>query len=290
MPSLISSVNGGGLATQAATPGAAAKPLVLVRGTGEIGSAIACQALRYGLAVVIHDRHAPVSCRRGMSFVDAIFDGACALAGIKAQRVESLDSLRRLLQEGKTVPIVQEDFEAWLSRLAPDVIVDARMLKHRQPEPIRDWAPLTIGVGPNFIAGSTVHAVIESAWGPALGQVLWQGTAQPYTGEPRKIGAWGRERFVYAPCSGLFVSSYSINAVVTAGETIASLDGMPVRAPLSGRLRGLTRSGVRVEAGNKVIEVVPPYPRVPIFGLGERPLKIASGVIQALQRYPNSPS
>jgi hypothetical protein len=46
-------------------------------------------------------------------------------------------------------------------------------------------------------------------------------------------------------------------------------------------IRGVTRSGVTVRAGQRIIEVDPrPVPQV--FGLGERPLAISKGVLRAL--------
>ena len=50
---------------------------VLIRGSGDVGSAVAHLLLRAGHGVVIHDVALPAAPRRGMAFADAIFDGAC---------------------------------------------------------------------------------------------------------------------------------------------------------------------------------------------------------------------
>jgi xanthine dehydrogenase accessory factor len=60
--------------------------LVLVRGSGDIGSAVAHHLFREGHAVVIHDDPQPTTSRRGMAFTDAVFDGHAALEGLRAVR------------------------------------------------------------------------------------------------------------------------------------------------------------------------------------------------------------
>ena len=48
--------------------------VVLVRGIGDIGSAVAHNLLRAGYGVVIHDSSKPTTTRRGMAFADAAFE------------------------------------------------------------------------------------------------------------------------------------------------------------------------------------------------------------------------
>jgi len=48
---------------------------VLVRGVGDIGSAVAHRLFTAGCEVIIHDDPQPATTRRGMAFADAIFDG-----------------------------------------------------------------------------------------------------------------------------------------------------------------------------------------------------------------------
>jgi xanthine dehydrogenase accessory factor len=67
---------------------------------------------------------------------------------------------------------------------------------------------------------------------------------------------------------------------------VASIDALSLRAPIGGVLRGLTRSGVEVVVGTKVIEVDPRCDPAGAFGLGERPRRIAEGVLKALTKAP----
>ena len=59
-------------------------------------------------------------------------------------------------------------------------------------------------------------------------------------------------------------------------------------APLTGVLRGLTRDGVSVGVGTKVIEVDPRGPAAVVAGIGERPSRIAAGVLAAVQGWVNA--
>jgi xanthine dehydrogenase accessory factor len=66
--------------------------LVLVRGIGDVGSALAYVLFRHGYAVVIHDGPASPKSTR-MAFSDAVFDGSVKLDGIFACRTDTLDPL-----------------------------------------------------------------------------------------------------------------------------------------------------------------------------------------------------
>jgi xanthine dehydrogenase accessory factor len=78
------------------------------------------------------------------------------------------------------------------------------MRKHHQPEVQRGLAKLTIGLGPNFIAGETTDLAIETSWGDELGRVIERGATRPLAGEPREVAGHGRDRYVYAPHVGIF--------------------------------------------------------------------------------------
>ncbi|GAB4450066.1 MAG: hypothetical protein Fur0044_45620 [Anaerolineae bacterium] len=70
---------------------------VLVRGSGDIGSAVAHVLFRAGYAVAIHDIPQPTATRRKMAFTDAIFDGRARLEGVEARRVDNLVQLLLLI-------------------------------------------------------------------------------------------------------------------------------------------------------------------------------------------------
>jgi xanthine dehydrogenase accessory factor len=264
-------------------------PVVLVRGSGDVGSAVAHRLFTAGHPVVIHDVALPAAPRRGMAFTDAIFDGDCELEGIEAHRVDDLDALPHALADRASVPVTTIDFAPVLTTLRPDVLVDARMRKRAYPEPQVGLAPLTIGLGPNFVAGETTDLAIETRWGDELGTVITEGPTEALAGEPRSFNGHARDRFIYAPVSGVFRTEAAIGQRVRLGEPVAGIDGEELAAPLDGILRGLTHDGVPVEIGAKVVEVDPRGEMQAVIGLGPRPQRIAEGVLAAIERGMASP-
>ncbi len=126
---------------------------ILVRGSGDVGSAVAHTLFRAGYAVLIQDSAQPTATRRKMAFCDAIFDGTAILEGVYAQLVAILPDVIALLSRHELIPITTLDVSLVLTTIRPDVLVDARMRKHDQHETQITLAPLTIGLGPNFVAG-----------------------------------------------------------------------------------------------------------------------------------------
>ena len=111
---------------------------------------------------------------------------------------------------------------------------------------------------------------------------MTRGSALPLRGEPRPIAGHARDRYVYAPVAGTLRTACANGQSVAAGEIVARIDGTPLTAPLGGVLRGLTHDGVRVAAGTKVIEIGPRGDPALVRGIGERPARIADGVLEAI--------
>ncbi len=257
--------------------------LIVVRGSGDVGSAVAHELFRAGFKVVVHDVPTPAHTRRGMAFTDAMFSGKAQLEDVYAKRSPHAEHLGCMLECGRAIPAMTGAIEDVVSAIAPDVVIDARMRKRALPEPQRHLAPRTIGLGPNFIAGEQTDIAIETAWGSELGRIIRRGPTRPLAGEPREIAGHMRDRYVYAPVAGVFLTALEIGATVIAEQPIASIGSVRLFAPLGGRLRGLTHSGVEVESGNKVIEIDPRDFDADIYGIGERPRRIALAVLAALQ-------
>lgn len=256
---------------------------MIVQGVGDIGSAVAVALFREGYQVAIVDGPQPQTTRRKMAFADAVFDGSATLEGITAIRIDDPSPLDRVLAARELIPVVVSDLDDLRVQIRPNVIVDARMRKRVQPESQRGQDPLTIGLGPNFVAGETVDLAIETAWGDDLGTVIRAGATRPLGGEPRAIAGHALDRYVYAPVAGVFNTAAVIGERVLPDQSIARIGDRVLRAPLTGVLRGLTHDGVRVATGAKVIEVDPRLDGAVVCGIGERPARIAVGVLAAVR-------
>lgn len=255
--------------------------IVCVRGSGDIGSAVAHRLLMLGAKVIVHDESAPAHPRRGMAFADALFDGRVDLNGVGAELASDMDALLLVAAVCGKLPVCTLPLKEIQEHFAPDVVVDARMRKRASIEDQRALAPTVVGLGPGFVVGVNCTVAIETAWGDRLGAVVRTGGTTPQSGEPRQLEGVGRERFVYAPIQGIWRTPLQIGDTVSTGQIVGDLDGHPVHAPLAGTLRGLSHDAVTIKQGQKIVEV---DPRVDaqVFGLGERPQAIARGVSHAL--------
>jgi xanthine dehydrogenase accessory factor len=259
--------------------------IILVRGSGDVGSAVAHTLFKSDYAVVIHDSAQPSATRRRMSFCDAIFDGNSELDGVSAQLIEDISELSTRLTAHDLVPITTLDLPCILAALRPEVLVDARMKKHDQPEVQITLAPFTVGLGPSFVAGETVHAAVETGWNEGLGSVIWHGATRPLEGEPQTIAGHARDRYVYAPAAGVFHTTLHIGDMVSAGQEVARMGEVLLCAPIDGILRGLTHDNIPVARKTKVIEVDPRGAQAQISGIAERSGRIAQGVLEAIKTW-----
>ena len=255
---------------------------VMVRGIGDIASAVAHRLFREGYAVVLHDVPMPTTTRRGMAFADAVFEGHATLDGVHAVRAHDLARVKESLDSRNAIPVYVRDIGPLLANVRPSVLVDARMRKHDLPDVQRDLAPLTIGLGPDLVAGRHADVVVETGW-DGLGTVITEGASRPLAGEPRDIAGHARDRYVYAPIDGIFRTKARIGDPVRKGQEIAEIGSMALTAPLDGVLRGLTRDGVPVTVRTKVIEVDPRSREAEVRGIAERPRRIADAVLSAIR-------
>ncbi len=257
---------------------------VVVRGAGDIGSAVAHRLFRDACAVVIHEEPKPTTTRRGMAFADAVFDGRTSLDGIGAVRARDIADVRRLLAAREAIPVYVRALGRLLKEFAAAVLVDARMQKHGAPQVQRGLADLTIGLGPDLVVGRHADRVIETSW-DGLGRVITKGASLALAGEPREIEGHARDRYVYAPFDGVFRTKARIGEEVREGQEVAEIGSTVLTAPLDGVLRGLTRDGIPVTTRTKVIEVDPRGAGAEVRGIGERPRRIADGVLAAIREW-----
>ena len=253
-------------------------PAVLVRGAGEIASAVALLLLRQGAKVALQASRPPVAIRRSMAFSDAVFHGVAHLEGVTARRVDDPGALVQVWAAGE-VPLLFCDLSLALAGRGWDVLVDARMNKQVTPERQIGLAPLVIGMGPGCAISHNVDVAVETSW-DALGLIVRDGTTLPLGGEPRAVLGHARDRFRYAPQAGVVRGAARIGQIVHEGEIIAWVGDAPVLAVFHGVVRGLTHDGVPVEIGNKIAEIDPRIGSVRLSGLDERPRRIAEAVAE----------
>jgi len=250
---------------------------VVVRGGGDLASAIARRLHLAGARVAVLDLPEPRAVRRTVAFAAGVERGETSVDGVRGVLASEPPA-----GDPDHVTVIVDPEGATVSRWRPDVVVDARMRKQPPADLSMEDAPLVLGIGPGFVAGVHCHAVIETKRGPDLGRVLRDGSAAPNTGVPGEVGGVGEERVVRAPADGTLSARREIGETVSAGEVLAEVDGNPARARIGGVLRGLARSGLRVRAGEKIGDVDPRGDRTLAFRVSDKANAVAGGVLEAV--------
>ena len=103
-------------------------------------------------------------------------------------------------------------------------------------------APVVVGVGPGFTAGSDCHAVVETMRGHTLGRVIYQGSALPDSKIPGLIGGFAGERVLRAPADGTFHGALRIGSLVETGDIAGYVGDAPMRCTIMLFRRGLNHT------------------------------------------------
>jgi xanthine dehydrogenase accessory factor len=258
-------------------------PRVLLIGAGEIGSAVCHRLVMSGFRVYLIDREEPWCVRRAVCFAMACYRGTKVVEGLTAERVGSVDEADRLTSRGR-IPLMTGDLIAVAAGMRPEVLVDARMLK-RESEISLDLAELVIGLGPGFVAGDNVHAVVETMRGNDLGRVISQGRALAHTGIPAEVMGYGAERVIRAPKDGIFKATASLGDVVSKDEVLGTIDGVDVVAAIPGLVRGLIMNDLEVRHGQKIGDIDPRGAAVDINRISDKGRAVAGGVLEAIMNW-----
>lgn len=257
---------------------------VAIRGGGDLGSGVAYRLRQAGFPVLIAELAKPLLVRRTVCFGSAVIEGQIEVDGLTARHVETLDDAR-LAQRAQHIPVVVDPEGILLADYDPAVLIDARMLK-RDPGPQPVDAPLTIGLGPGFVAPDNCHAVIETNRGHDLGRVIWQGAAEPDTAQPGQMMGRTFERVLRAPTDGVLTSIARIGTPLQAGDPVAQVGAETLHAPFDGVLRGLIHDGSSVHKGLKIGDLDPRADPDFVFTISDKALAIGGGALEAILVSP----
>ena len=258
---------------------------VLIRGGGELATAMACRLTDSHFKVIMTEIAKPQAVRRNVSFCEAVYEGKKTVEGKTARLVASAGETRAAWKAGQLALIVDPDVTI-LSDIKPDIEIDAIIAKKNLGTRITD-AELVIGLGIGFEAGKDVHVVIETNRGHNLGRVIREGIAEADTGDPGNIGGYTTERVMRAPSGGTFKTVKKIGDMVKAGDTVALVGKDPVKAAIPGIIRGLLRDGTPVTKGLKVGDVDPRGNKEYCFTISDKGRTISGGVLEAILAHFN---
>jgi len=256
------------------------RPLVVVRGGGDLGTGVAHALCGAGYRVLVLETDRPRAVRRAAAFAEAVYAGRAIVEGVEAILVPTPRAASAL--GGGALPVAVDPEGALVRSLRPAAVVDARMAK-RNLGTSRADAPVTIALGPGFEAGRDVDVVIETNRGPSLGRVIEAGSAEPDTGVPGEVGGASVERLLRAPAAGEFRARARIGDLVSAGDTVAEVGGASVVTRIAGLLRGLAADGLAVAQGDKVGDVDPRGAAVDAKAVSDKARAVGRAVLAALR-------
>jgi xanthine dehydrogenase accessory factor len=260
------------------------RPIIAIRGGGDLGSGVAIRLKRAGFPVIITDLAHPLCVRRLVCFSQAVTSEKMSVEGIQAELCTDVAQIDSILHSG-AIPVLVDPDAQLLLEIHPLVWVDARMTK-RPPETTIDVASLVLGLGPGFTAGLDCHAVIETNRGHRMGRVFWEGSTEPDTGLPESVKDFRVERVLYAPADGILHLQKQICDRIRLGEVLFDVDGVEVIAPFDGVLRGMLPEGQAVNAGLKVGDLDPRGDPSLCRLVSDKALAVGGGVLEAILTKP----
>jgi xanthine dehydrogenase accessory factor len=253
---------------------------IVIKGAGEMASGIAHRLYWAGFRRILMTEIAkPLSVRRTVSFSEAVYEGEAGVEGVRGVLINTVDELPAIWEE-KMIAIIVDPDGYCIEKFRPDVLIDAMMLK-KQTSLTGEEAPFVIGIGPGFTSPVNVHAVVESNRGHNLGQVIWDGSAEPHTGIPGNTKGFTIERVLRSPKAGTVRHMKHLGEIVKKGDTILYVDEIPVPASIDGVLRGLIRE-VSVEKNEKIGDIDPRAQVAHCYSISDKARAIAGGVLQAI--------
>ena len=258
---------------------------ICIRGAGELASAVAHRLHRCNFKVLLTEIANPQAVRRQITFCEAVHHGSKEVEGVSAKLVSSPDEIENTWQDGD-IPLIVDPETRIKSIIKPDVLIDAIIAKKNTGVKITD-APLVIGLGIGFYAGKDVHIVIETNRGHNLGRIISNGEAEADTGAPGVIGGYSLERVFRAPKDGQFKTIKDIGEYVKAGDTVATVDGQPVKVEIDGIIRGMLAGGTVVYKGMKAGDIDPRGKREYCYTISDKGRTIAGGVLEAILSFYN---
>lgn len=259
--------------------------LVIVRGGGDIATGTIYKLYKCGFQILVLEINNPSAIRRHVAFSEAVYQGSQKVEDLTCYLAKNLEEAKKLLSEGKLTMMVDSKGES-ISELRPFAVVDAILAK-RNLGTRKDMAEIVVGVGPGFVAGEDVDAVVETLRGHNLGRVIYNGAAEKNTGIPGEIAGVGKERVIHSPAAGILKNRRRIGDIVKKGEVVAVVETeageVPVYATIDGLLRGMIRDGYPVSERFKIADIDPRMDEYEnCFTISDKARCVAGGVLEAI--------
>ncbi|MEG2789149.1 MAG: selenium-dependent molybdenum cofactor biosynthesis protein YqeB [Romboutsia sp.] len=236
------------------------KNIIVVRGAGDLSTAIIHKLNRCGFKVVALEIGKPLAIRRKVAFSEAVYEGEFIIEDVVCKLCKNFEEIEETLNDDKVALVVDEKGE-YIKKLKPSVLVDAILAK-KNLGTNKEMANLTIGLGPGFCAGEDVDVVIETMRGHNLGRIITKGFAMKNTGIPGNINGVSKDRVVYSNFDGTINTISKIGDIVKKNQVLAYIvdennNKHEVKSTIDGLLRGIIRNNAKVSKKLKILDIDP---------------------------------
>lgn len=258
---------------------------IIVRGGGDLATGVIHRLFRCGYKVLILECEKPSAIRRKVAFCEAVYDGEAFVEGVLCSRIEDISQCRQVWKK-RQIPLLVDPEAACLKTgldgQTPAALIDGIIAK-KNLGTRKEMAPVTISLGPGFLAGEDVDYVVETMRGHDLGRIIEDDYAQPNTGVPGMVGGVSKERVLHSPETGIIHVKSQIADLVEKGQILAYVGEVPVPASITGVLRGIIRDGYHVFKGMKIADIDPrKEEKKNCFTISDKARCIAGSVIEIL--------
>lgn len=262
--------------------------LVVVRGGGDLATGCIHRLWSAGFKVLVLECACPAAIRRQVAVCEAVYEGSNVFEGMTAILIQDIVEAEAVWQAGN-VPVLVDEAGESIQALKPDVVIDAIIAK-KNLGTSKDMAPLTVALGPGFEAGVDVDAVVETKRGHNLGRIILVGKAAPNSGVPGNIGGYTSERVLHSEAAGTMHIIHGIGEIVEQGDVIAEIvsenEKVPVKATITGIIRGMIREGYVVPQGFKIADIDPRKEELAnCFTISDKARCIAGSVLELVCRH-----
>lgn len=255
--------------------------IVVFRGGGDVATGAIQKFHRVGFRVLVLETSAPMAVRRKVSVSEAIYEKRFTVEDIVAVKCEDEWDILYAWEHDE-IPVVIDPTGKYIQQMKPLCVVDGIIAK-KNLGTRKQWAPITIALGPGFYAGIDVDAVIETNRGHDLGRIIFDGEASPNTGHPGNIMGYTTERVLYSPKKGTIRNLKQIGDVVKKDEVIAYVGEFSVASKLDGVVRGLIRDRSYVKDHMKIGDVDPRIEhRNYCFSISDKARAIGGATLEAM--------
>jgi xanthine dehydrogenase accessory factor len=251
---------------------------VLIRGSGELASAIGLILHRVGFKVIMTELPIPQTIRRTVCFSEAILRGQTIVEEVTSIKSD-INNYVEYLNNGK-IPVLIDSVEL-LMNIRPEFYVDARMLK-KEVLDRRFQSYISIGIGPGFTVAENCDVLIETMRGHNLGKVLWIGSAQINTGVPGTVGGESKKRVIHSKNDGNVKWLCDFGNIVEKNQVIGWIGNFEIKSQINGMIRGLISPKVAIKKGMKIADIDPRGNEIDYKTISDKARNIGRGVLEAI--------